>query len=71
VDRYIAHRSIAENSVFVLETMQKERIHFQRAKDAYMINTYSDVLDSPIFATNGVIYFVDRVFECACKKHPS
>ncbi|WAQ99700.1 POSTN-like protein [Mya arenaria] len=71
VNRYVEHRSIAEDSVLLIESMQGERLLFQRAKDKYMLNTYSDILDSPIFATNGVIYVVDRVFECACKTDPS
>ncbi|XP_052228208.1 periostin-like isoform X2 [Dreissena polymorpha] len=72
VGRYVIHRAIPLSSVLLLESLQGEHINFHHtAEDKYSVDTYSDLLDSPIIASNGIIYLVDRVLECACKQEPS
>lgn len=67
----IIYRTIPPESLLHLKSLQNEDLTFQRGKgDKYYLNTYSDIVEPPVIANNGVLYKIDRVFECDCKQDP-
>ncbi|KAL4230926.1 hypothetical protein ACF0H5_011300 [Mactra antiquata] len=67
----VIYRTIPPESLIRLTSLQDENLVFQRGRDEkYFVDVHSDIVEDPVIASNGVLYKIDRVLNCDCKRDP-